>query len=108
MRLFGKPTEDEIFQTALSLSMAWGKEWLQLINDRIRRKYRFLTEEQADELNARCREIQSYCWNDLCSKEVDGLLTVADLEKLMRNRYPNINSRNLSHLISQGRYYARK
>jgi hypothetical protein len=98
----------EIFQKAVELSLEWGKQWLQPINDRIRAIYPSLTEAEADDLDRKCKEIQKYCWDDLCWKELDGLITQAEIVAAMKARYPELSDANLNHLISQGYYYARK
>jgi hypothetical protein len=98
----------EIFQKAMDLSLEWGKEWLKPINDRIRATYPSLTEAEAEELNRKCKEIQKYCWDDLCWKEADGLITQPKIVAAMKARYPELSDANLNRLISQGYYYARK
>lgn len=98
----------EIFQVAMQLSLDWGKDWLQPINVRIREKYPRLTEEQAQELNRMCKEIQRFCWDDLCYKELDGIVTTDQMRKIMQEKYPILDEKNPSRLISQGMYYVRK
>ncbi len=98
----------EVFQKAVDLSLEWGEHWLKPINDRIRAIYPNLTEADAEDLNRRCKEIQKYCWDDLCWKEVDGLITQAEIVKAMKEKYPELSDANLERLISQGYYYARK
>ncbi len=102
------PRSTEIFQKAVELSLEWGKDWLKPINDRICAIYPSLTEAEADELNRTCKEIQKYCWDDLCWKEADGLITQPQIVEAMKPRYPELSDANLNRLISQGYYYARK
>ncbi len=102
------PRSTEIFQKAMDLSMEGGEYWLKPINDRIRAIYPSLTEAEAEELSRKCKEIQNYCWNDLCWKEGDGLITQAEIVEAMRARYPELSEANLKRLISQGYYNARK
>ncbi len=103
-----KPSSTEIFQKAIDLSMEFGEFWLKPVNDRIRAIYPFLTEQEAEDLDKKCKEIQKYCWDDLCWKEADGLITQAQIVEAMKAKYPELSEANLNRLISQGYYYARK
>jgi len=101
------PTEHDIFNVAVRLSLEWGKNWLAPINKRIRKKYSYLTESDAEKLNARCKEIQRFAW-DLCEKERDGKMSVGDINKRINEKYPILDSENVSQLVSQNMYYVRK
>src|SRR5687768_99590 len=58
-KLFAKQTatESEILNSGLKLAMEFGKNWLQPIQNRLLKKYDFLTTEQLERYNLICKEV---------------------------------------------------
>ena len=101
---------DEIVNAALEMSLEWGPNWLQPINARLREKYPQLTEKEAESLNVWCAAVRTFAF-DLVEKEYKdeqagkGIGSEA-VQQEIRQKYPQVNAENLSHLYSQGMYYA--
>jgi hypothetical protein len=118
-RLFKrKPTtEASIMNTGLDFAMAFGENWLSPIQIRLAAKYPMLTTEQLDGYNSACQTAMDDghqfimgTLSEVCRRQqmIPGTVLAEQLRSYMRPKYPWINQSNLSHLYSQGRYYAWK
>ena len=97
----------ELLNVALDMSLEWGENWLAPIHERIREAYPELSLEDADVLNHWCIEAREYAYA-LVEEEYPMTLrnekgTAMDR---VQQKYPQIDGKNLSHLYSQGMYYA--
>ena len=92
---------------ALELSLEWGENWLQPINERILLARPQLAPDDAETLNAWCVEVRTFAFAEVhpwYGREVEDKAERA-LEGA-RRRYPKIDEENLSRLYNQGMYYA--
>ena len=101
------PFSAELLNVALDMSLEWGKNWFAPIQDRIREAYPELSPEDADILDSWCIEAREYAYA-LVEEEYPMALrnekgTAMDR---VQQKYPQIDKKNLSHLYSQGMYYA--
>jgi hypothetical protein len=102
----------EILNAGLDLSMAWGPDWLQPIQSRLAALYPALGEAELDAYEAACREAMSWghaqvpdAWHAAGHDQAEANRL---FEQAARERYPWISDKNVSHLFSQGTYYAWK
>ncbi|HEV2680757.1 MAG TPA: hypothetical protein VGV14_09685, partial [Rhodanobacter sp.] len=103
-------SRDALLNEGLDLAMEWGKNWLKPIQDRLAFGHPELTREELDEVNAISQNAMKFGHGyvyDLALKAGKDTKK-SDLESAMQSRYPWVNARNLSHLFSQGMYYAWK
>jgi len=109
-------TED-ILNSGLDYAMDFGKNWLLPIQERLKNKYIFLTEESLNEYDLLCREAMNYGHNFIQQtllKLHDDKATIKEVElkrhfiNSVSNKYLWVNKSNLSKLFSQGCYYAWK
>ena len=108
LKLFSlRASEEDVFNTAVKFSLEWGNNWLQSIDERIMKKYKFLSEADAEELNKKCQDLQRFVMA-LCIKEHNGELSEEELEKQIKKQYPQLKQNNINQLIAQGMYYVRK
>ena len=97
----------ELLNIALDMSLEWGENWLQPINERIRAAYPELSAEDAQTLDDWCVEAREFAYAEVekwYALEVED--KVARAMETTRRKYPQINEPNLSHLYGQGMYYA--
>jgi hypothetical protein len=103
-------SRDDLLNEGLSLAMEWGENWLEPTQERLALRRPALSQSELDEINAICQAAMKFGHDsvyDLALKS--GSKTKReDFEPVMRARYPWVNSENLSHLFSQGMYYAWK
>ena len=98
---------DELLNFALDLSLEWGKNWMSPINSRVRAAHPELSEQDAETLNNWCVEAREFAFAEV---EKWYPLEVEDKSEraleTTRQKYPQIDEHNLSHLYNQGMYYA--
>ncbi|MCO4294088.1 hypothetical protein NF867_14590 [Solitalea sp. MAHUQ-68] len=123
MNLFSKlfnnsdTSESVILNDGLKLAMEFGKNWLQPIQDRLKKKYRFLTLQELNDYDTICRQAMhkghDFVYNTL-TELYDVNQTISNnelkekLKKTLLDQYPWINTSNLEALFSQSCYYAWK
>lgn len=103
--------DSEILNTGLDLAMAFGADWLKPIQERLARRYATLTKAELDRYDEICRAAMNFGHS-----EVERVVNSAGadaasydaFERVVLARYPWINARNMTHLFSQGMYYALK
>ena len=97
--------DEEIFNDAVAMALEWGENFGKPIQARLMQKHPQLTNEQADDYDRVAREVKSFAFNEferLYLKQISAPQAFATI----RQRYPLLNDENLSHLHSQGQYYA--
>ncbi len=97
----------ELLNHALDMSLEWGENWLQPINDRIRAAHPELTADEAQTLDNWCIEAREFAYAEVekwYAREVEDKAQRA--METTRQKYPQIDEHNLSHLYNQGMYYA--
>ncbi|HEX6372835.1 MAG TPA: hypothetical protein VF006_28190 [Longimicrobium sp.] len=102
----------EILNVGLDLAMEFGASWLQPIQPRLAKRHPELTAEELDAYEATCRAAMTWAqlqvpelWHAAGGKEREARRL---FETSVGERYPWISAGNLSHLFTQGRYYAWK
>jgi hypothetical protein len=101
-----------VLNKGLDLAMEFGANWLRPIQDRLAVQFPQLSEAELNEYDRVCREAMNFghtqlvsCWQEAHSEQHQAF------EFFRRDvvaRYPWVSSTNLSHLFSQGCYYAFK
>ena len=102
---------DEILNVGLNLAMEWGENWLQPIQDRLRKRYSDLTCKELDLCNAQCQAAMEFGHNlvaECLKPNRDDPTIRSEYERRMREAYPWISDDNLSHNFSQAMYYTMK
>ncbi|UTW65368.1 hypothetical protein KFE94_11960 [bacterium SCSIO 12643] len=105
---------DEILNSGLNLSMEFGKNLRQPINNRLIKLFPNLSNSQLEMYNSECSCARDYGLNliyDLYSKntwKVDGKKIENEFCNNFKNKYPWVSDSNLVRLFNQGSYYACK
>jgi hypothetical protein len=103
-------SRDTLLNKGLDLAMEGGENWLKPIQDRLALQHPELSQSELDEVNDICHAAMKFghdCVYDLALKSGKNTKR-EDFEPLMRVRSPWVDPKNLSHLFSQGMYYAWK
>lgn len=105
-----QPTnETEILNTALSLTLEWGEDWLQPVQSRLAKHYPQLSTEELDHYNTIVQKAMGFGWQTI---EAFDFMNDTTSSKKYRAKvlesYSWINEENLSRLYSQSCYYALK
>ncbi|HRG89063.1 MAG TPA: hypothetical protein PLW44_08605 [Chitinophagales bacterium] len=114
--LFGKqPTEAEILNAGLQLAMEFGENWLKPIQQRLFRRYNFLTKEELDKYNLICktaledgvRFIHNTLTNiDARQQYITENELRLELATFMRKKYGWINNQGIDRVFNQSSYHA--
>jgi hypothetical protein len=101
-----------VLNVALALAMTFGKDWLKPVQPRLASRYPDLSRSELDECDAVCREVLALgrkqapvCWQQAGAQKSRG---PEQFRLAVHARFPWVSSENLSHLFSQGCYYAWK
>ncbi|HLP20910.1 MAG TPA: hypothetical protein VK174_11445 [Chitinophagales bacterium] len=109
-----KPSEAEILNTGLVFAMEFGENWLKPIQQRLFKKYNYLTKEQLDNYNSICKAALNdgvRFMETTLEKISDQKQTIQEqelkdqLRVFMLAKYPWIDRNALAHLFNQGCYY---
>lgn len=112
-----EPTESDILNSGVLLAMKFGKDWLQPIQERLGRKYKFLSIAELDSYNAICKEVMDsshrFVYDTLANCEkANTTITNKDLKESHRHylstKYSWLTKSSIKYLLNQGMYYARK
>jgi hypothetical protein len=110
-------TDQEILNSALSFALEFGENWLKPIQERLLAKYHFLSAKELNQYDRLCaalmEESNKYVYQQLdkAAKNNHSMLRTElkeELHKFLSKDYSWINEENLSHIFSQGCYYAYK
>jgi hypothetical protein len=99
---------NKILNVGLSLAMEFGKHWLEPIQSRLAKSFPDLSPSELDEYNSICKSVMEFSNNLVYSMVEREGENQKDWKAAILRSYPWINKENLSHLFSQGVYYARK
>jgi hypothetical protein len=110
-------SKEQILNTGLTMAMEFGGNWRQPINDRLHKRFTYLSEQELHEYNVICRNAMDY-GNEYIYNTLDKLFaagsTTTNIELkerfaiTMRMQYDWITDCNIRKLYSQGQYYAWK
>ena len=111
------PSEVEILNSGLSFAMEFGQNWLQPIQERLAKKFSFLSSLELDNYNATCKNVmdngQEFVYKIL-ENLVENNQTIKEMELKQKfadfilSEYNWIDKKNISKLFSQICYYAYK
>jgi hypothetical protein len=99
---FTQPTH---LNAALRFSLEWGENFGKPIFERMKKEFAYLTPSQIAALDKAAARIRSVAWQayeDAYAKRI----TEGEAAKRIVEVFPGINGENLSHLYTQGMYYA--
>ncbi|MCD2424172.1 hypothetical protein LQ567_15435 [Niabella pedocola] len=104
---------DEILNQALLLSMEWGENWLQPVNDRLSKIYPELSHRELTWCNSLCTEVNKEAHRFVYENPVfngpdTGFVDVEIFSTQVLKKFGWIDKENLQRLYSQSCYYARK
>jgi hypothetical protein len=104
---------DTILNDALDMSMTWGENWGKPINGRMQERYPEITDTQAEALQQWSRAMCSAAfalvedgYQEAIAKPGGEDALRAALTAYVQQYYPQMSEGNISHLYSQGMYYA--
>ncbi len=104
--------DEKVLVDGIELAMAWGEHFLRPIQARLAAKYPGLDGETLEKANALCQRamrnghaLVSKCMRDSGGNQKSAF---AAFGAELRKDYPWLSDDNLSHLFSQGCYYAWK
>jgi hypothetical protein len=101
--------EATLLNAGLALAMAWGEDWLKPIQPRLKAQFPALDDTQADQVNTLCQAAMRHGHATVVSLGGPGVPVHRDAwASVVLEPYPWISEDNLSHLYSQGMYYAMK
>ena len=94
-----------IFNAALEMSLEWGENFHEPIQERLRQRFPVVSQEEADELQTVCRELTSYAFEQVEMAYLKKI-TGAEANASILARYPLVNEDSMGRRWSQGQYYA--
>lgn len=109
--------DPHIFNIGLKMASEFGENWLTPIQPRLAKEFSELSIDQLELYNKKCTKARDeghkfvYAqMEELAakSKTVSKSWSFSQFEVHMKAKYPLINDENLSHLYSQGCYFAYK
>jgi len=103
--------DQAILNVGLSLSLEFGPNWLRPIQHRLKAKIPTLEADQLNLYDSACRGVRDHCQDNVYNfLERVGTkhAKIEDWKQWVKTTYPWINEANISHLYSQGCYYAMK
>src|SRR5262249_31060971 len=103
--LMSKTLPPEALNHALRLSLEWGENFHKPVDERLRKKFPKVSAAQARETDTLCRSIQSFAFRGI-EEVYFGKADEGKVRKEILEKWPWIDEENLTHLWSQGMYYA--
>jgi len=103
-------SREALLNEGLNFAMEFGENWLKPIQDRLAPRHPELSQDELNEVNAICPAAMKFGHDyvyDLAVKVGKGTKQ-SDFEPAMKSHYAWVNAKNVSHLFSQGMYYAWK
>lgn len=100
--------EIEILNTALRLALEWGENWLQPVQSRLAKHYPQLSPAELDSYNDTVQKAMRFGWEEVENLRKIDRAFYPQWEATVLQVYPWITEENLSHMFSQGCYYALK
>lgn len=97
--------DEEILNVALDMVLEWGENFGKPVMDRLRARFPDLTPAEAEHYDKIGRDIKSAAYN-IVEKAYIATKSAGDSAAAIRAKYPLLSDDNISHLISQGMYYA--
>ena len=111
--LFGKRqpyNTEEILNDGLELSLAFGKNWLQPIQGRLKRYYPALSNQELDYYNEICQNARRTGHVKMC--DVAGksaqLMSLGEFTNFLKQEYPWASAKVIKAVYNQGLYYVYK
>jgi len=96
---------DEMRNHALHFTLDWGSEHSKPLLDKLRTIYPEIDDATVNELARICSEVTSFAWGQY-EKTFCKAISESQAARSVRERLPFVSSDNLSHLQTQGMYYA--
>lgn len=99
--------DDTLRNQALKFSLEWGPERSVPLLEKMRRLDPQIDEKTVAELGKLADEIQSYAWRQFQAAFAKRI-SEAEAAANIRKKFPFVSPENMSHLRTQGMYYAWK
>ena len=103
------PFSESLLNDGLEIALEWGPNLSKPYGPRLAERHPELTQEQLAEVEKLCKGAMDFGHNlvyQLASKS--GVSNIEGFDPAMKARYPWASAKNLSMILSQGRYYAWK
>jgi hypothetical protein len=95
----------DTLNTALSMSLEWGPVRSQPLQDRLAERFATLTKKELLGLKLTCGEVESLAWREI-ERAYLNEISINQAESAILSAFPWVSADNLSHLVTQGQYYA--
>ena len=100
-----KMIDDKMRNEALAFALEWGPEMGKPLLGKMQTIYPQIEEATVAQLQKLCGEIKSFAWRAF-EDAYSGKISEAAAERSVSEKYPFVSGKNLSHLHTQGMYYA--
>jgi hypothetical protein len=97
--------DSDTLNTALSMSLEWGPVRSTPLEARLTERFSNLTPREVMALKLTCGEVESLAWREV-ERAYLKQSTMEAAGATIRSAFPWVNTDNLSHLFTQGQYYA--
>ena len=99
----------EILNTGLEMALEWGENFGKPIGPRLAERYPSLSEQQLNDYGEICKKVKSLGFDliyELYPKSSPKGSIGGDWRQEVLKQYPWVSEDNLSHIYTQGCYYA--
>ncbi|WP_435354963.1 hypothetical protein [Emticicia sp. SJ17W-69] len=112
-----EPSRQDILNDALDIAMEFGKNWLMPIQERLKSKYPFLSENDLNSFNSICKQIMNesnvFVANKIgelvrSNQNIEFTKLKEELDKFLKVKQDWIDDKNIIRLLNQAMYYAYK
>ncbi len=100
--------EGDVYNTAVMLSLEWGENWGNPIQSRLRNYFPNISAAESNRLDDHCRELMSFSVNLAEKYYFQHEYSLEEALSILKQQFPKLEARNLSRLLSQAVWYARK
>ena len=104
-RMLGYRMEDETLNIALDMALEWGPNILKPTQPRMKERFPYLSDAEANEYDQECRQIMKAAW-PIAEQSYSGKIKSAEAAAQLGLKYPQLEDGNIRSLIVQGEYYA--
>src|SRR6185369_11722466 len=97
--------DSDILNTALEMSLEWGLVRSRPLEERLAERFPSLAREQIIALKLTAGEVESLAWREV-ERAYLNQITIQQAASSILDTFPWVSASNLSHLVTQGQYYA--
>jgi hypothetical protein len=97
--------DTETLNTALAMSLEWGPVRSTPLETRLTERFPQLTPREVAALKLTCGTVESLAWREV-ERAYLKEKSMGAAESAVRSEFPWVSDDNMSHLMTQGQYYA--